>query len=152
MPMLWVNGTNDFAYPLDSWQKSYRLAKGSRTLCLRVRMPHGHGAAGENPEEIRVFADSIVCDSQPLVKITEQGHSDSDVWATFQSNVPIAKAELNYTLDQGRWQDRKWEQSPADVDSANPRAHAQIPTGAKVFYLNLFDDRNCVVSTEYFER
>ena len=24
MPMLWVNGTNDFAYPLPSWRKSYR--------------------------------------------------------------------------------------------------------------------------------
>src|SRR5262249_21875508 len=25
IPMLWVTGTNDFAYPLDSLQKSYRL-------------------------------------------------------------------------------------------------------------------------------
>lgn len=27
MPMLFVNGTNDFAYPMDSYQKSYRLVK-----------------------------------------------------------------------------------------------------------------------------
>ncbi|MBS0260973.1 MAG: acetylxylan esterase, partial [Planctomycetes bacterium] len=47
MPILWVNGTNDFAYPMDSWQKSYRLPTGDSTLCLRVRMPHGHGPAGE---------------------------------------------------------------------------------------------------------
>ena len=25
MPFLWVTGANDFAYPLDSLQKSYRL-------------------------------------------------------------------------------------------------------------------------------
>ncbi len=27
MPVLFVNGTNDFAYPLDSYQKSYRAAR-----------------------------------------------------------------------------------------------------------------------------
>jgi hypothetical protein len=32
MPMLWITGPNDFAYPPDSWQKSYRLPKGPRTL------------------------------------------------------------------------------------------------------------------------
>ncbi|MEI8019085.1 MAG: acetylxylan esterase, partial [Schlesneria sp.] len=54
MPILWVNGTNDFAYPMDSWKKSYLLPTGQRDLCLRVRMPHGHGPVGENPEEIHV--------------------------------------------------------------------------------------------------
>ena len=57
MPILWVNGTNDFAYPMDSWQKSYRLPASPRTLCLRIRMPHGHGPVGENPEEwVRTMA------------------------------------------------------------------------------------------------
>ncbi|MBM3457692.1 MAG: alpha/beta fold hydrolase, partial [Armatimonadetes bacterium] len=42
IPVLWVNGTNDFAYPLDSYRKSYRLPTGSRTLCVTVKMPHGH--------------------------------------------------------------------------------------------------------------
>ena len=59
MPMLWVTGTNDFAYPMDSLQKSYRLPQAERTLAIRVRMPHGHGAAGEKPGEIHAFADSL---------------------------------------------------------------------------------------------
>ena len=75
MPICWVNGTNDFAYPLDSWQKSYRQPKTDRTLCLRIRMPHGHGPVGENPEEIHVFANQFLKAGQPMVKITEQGHS-----------------------------------------------------------------------------
>ncbi|MFN9984211.1 MAG: alpha/beta hydrolase family protein, partial [Pirellula sp.] len=53
-PMLWVNGTNDFAYPMDSWLRSVKLHSPSE-LCMRIRMPHGHGPAGENPEEIHVF-------------------------------------------------------------------------------------------------
>ena len=152
MPLLWVNGTNDFAYPMDSWQKSYRLPKSPRTLCLRVRMPHGHGPAGENPEEIHLFANSILRQEKPLAAITDQGHAVEEAWATFKSDVPIAKAELAFTRDTGKWQDRKWEQLPADVDLKVNRVTAKIPTDAKVFYLNLFDDRQCAVSSQHVER
>src|SRR5262249_50279816 len=55
MPMLFVNGTNDFAYPLDSYQKSYRLVT-DRTQCVTVRMPHGH-KQGWTPVEIGLFVD-----------------------------------------------------------------------------------------------
>src|SRR5690606_22159173 len=59
MPMLWVNGTNDFAYTMNAHQKSYELPKGPRTLCIRARMPHSH-EAGWVPEEILRFAESVV--------------------------------------------------------------------------------------------
>lgn len=152
MPLLWVNGTNDFAYPMDSWKKSYLLPKTTRTLCLRVRMPHGHGPAGENPEEIHIFANSILKHDKPLATILEQGNSAEEAWATFQIAAPIASAELAWTRDVGRWQDRKWEQLPATVDAQAGRVSAKIPADAKVFYLNLFDDRKCAVSTQHVER
>jgi len=152
MPMLWVNGTNDFAYPPDSYQKSYRLPKSDRTLCIRVRMPHGHGPAGENPEELFIFANSILKKEPPLARITGQGNSNDEAWATFQSSVPITSAELAWTADTGRWQDRKWEQLPATIDAQTGRVSAKLPAAARVFYLNLFDDRKCAVSTEHVER
>ena len=152
MPLLWVNGTNDFAYPMDSWQKSYRLPNSPKTLCLRVRMPHGHGPAGENPEEIHIFANSILKQDKPLAEITEQGQTGDDAWAKFQSGVSIVSAELAWTRDVGKWQDRKWEQLPATVDSQAGRVSAKIPVEARVFYLNLFDDRQCAVSTQHVER
>ena len=49
MPWLWVTGSNDFAYTMDALQRSYRLPKGLRHLCIRLRMPHGHGGAGRKP-------------------------------------------------------------------------------------------------------
>lgn len=152
MPILWVNGTNDFAYPMDSWQKSYRLPNSPRTLCLRIRMPHGHGPAGENPEEIHIFANSILKQGAPLPKIIEQGQSEEEAWAKFETKVPITTAELAWTSGTGKWQDRKWEQSPATVDAAAGRVSAKIPADARVFYLNLFDDRHCAVSTQHVER
>ncbi len=152
MPICWVNGTNDFAYPMDSWQKSYRQPKTDRTLCLRIRMPHGHGPVGENPEEIHVFANQFLKSGKPMVKITEQGHSADEAWATFKSEVALTKAELSFTRDTGKWQTRKWEQIDAVIDAKTGRVTAKIPAEAKVFYLNLFDDRQCAVSTEHVEK
>lgn len=152
MPILWVNGTNDFAYPMDSWQKSYRLAKSDRTLCLRIRMPHGHGPVGEAPEEIHIFANQMLRKEKPLPTIGEQKFVGDELSATFQSEVPLTKAELCFTKDKGRWQDRNWESLPAQIDAATGRVSAKVPTDATVYYLNIFDDRNCAVSTEHLTR
>lgn len=147
MPLLWVTGSNDFAYTMNALRKSYLLPSGPRTLCVRLRMPHGHGGAGENPREIHVLADSLLKGGVPLPKITGQGRDGATVWATFESKTAITKAELNHTRDTGRWQDRKWEAVPATL--AGGRVTASLPPGTTVYYLNLFDDRDCVVSTEH---
>jgi hypothetical protein len=111
-------------------------------------MPHGHGP-GETPEEIRVFADSILKQGAPLPRITGQGRDGTNVWATYAAKVRVVRAELNYTKDAGRWQDRRWDSSAADL--ADTRASAALPPGTRVYYLNLFDERGCVVSTEHQE-
>jgi dienelactone hydrolase len=148
-PMLWVTGTNDFAYTFNALQKSYRLPKTPRTLAIRLRMPHGHGAAGEAPEEIRVFADSVLKGGKPMAKITSQGRDGMSVWATFEAPVPIVKTELLYTKDRGTWPERKWEAAPAAC--AAGKVTATLPEGVTVYYLNLYDERNCAVSTEHEE-
>lgn len=151
MPMLWVTGTNDFAYPMDSLQKSYRLPLGARTLCLRVRMPHGHGGAGENPEEIHAFADSIVNGKTLLATVTGQGRDGNDIWVSYTAGAPVARAELNYTQDTGNWQDRKWESMPAQLDAAQSRITATLPEATTVYYVNLIDNRDLVVSSEHVD-
>ena len=147
MPILWVNGSNDFAYPLGAMQRSYRLPLGPRTLCIRLRMPHGHGGAGENPEEIRIFTDSVLKGGKPLARITGSGREGASAWASYVSPVPVARAELNITRDTGRWQDRRWEALPATL--ADGRMSAPLPENTRVYYFNLFDERDCVVSTEH---
>lgn len=149
--MLWVTGSNDFAYPMDSLQKSYRLPTGPRTLCLRLRMPHGHGGAGENPKEIHAFAESIFNGKSPLTVITGQGRDGMNAWVSFKSKEPIVRAELNYTTDTGKWQDRKWESAPAPLDAAQGKATATVPEGTRVYYFNLTDASSLVVSSEHVE-
>ena len=150
MPMLWVTGTNDFAYPMDSLQKSYRLPPGPRTLAIRVRMPHAHGGPGENPEEIHAFANALFKQGKPMARITAQGQRGNIAFAKFAADVPVTKAELNFTRDTGKWQARKWETVPAQVKDGE--ATTEIPSGTTVYYLNLIDERGVVVSGEHAER
>ena len=150
MPMLWVTGTNDFAYTLNALQKSYWLPAGPRTLCIRPRMPHAHGGAGENPKEIHIFAESVVNGGAPLAKVTGQGRDGRKVWATFASAQPITKAALHFTKDTGLWPKRLWEEVPATIDAAG-RVDAVLPDGARVWFINVTDDRDCVASTEHEE-
>lgn len=152
VPFLWVNGTNDFAYPMDSWQKSYRLPTGAKQLCLRIRMPHGHGPAGENPEEIRVFADQLLQGRPALPRIVSAKIVGNQLMVTYTSEVDIVKAELSFTAEKGVWQDRKWEAVEVQINADEKNVVCDIPATATVFYLNLFDNRQCVVSTEHFER
>lgn len=143
MPMLWVTGTNDFAYPMGSLQKSYRLAGGPRTLAVRVRMKHGH-PDGAKPEEIFAYAGAMLRKEQPLARIEAAGRD----WVKFRGG--IVKAELNYTKARGKWQERLWETAPAEIRGKTARA--AVPEGATAWYFNLFDERGLVVSSEHFER
>ncbi len=150
-PKLWVTGTNDFAYPLDALQKSYKLAGGSSTLCVRLRMPHGHHGPGENPPEILAFANAIVGQEPALAKIEATGKDGDRVWAKYQSATRIQKAELLYTEDVGPWKDRRWKTSAATIDEPASTASGALPPGATVYYLNLTDERKLIVSTEHQE-
>ena len=148
MPMLWVTGSNDFAYTFNALQKSYRLHKTPRTLCIRLRMPHGHHA-GWAPKEIEAFAESVLNGAPSLTRVTGQGCDDRIAWATFESASPVVKAELNVTRDPEPWQKRKWEALPAQIEEG--KVSAQLPPGTTVYYLNLTDERGLLVSTEHAE-
>ena len=85
----------------------------------------------------------------PLLSITGSGRDGTNAWATYAAHTPIAKAELNYTRDTGRWQDRKWESVAAN--QTDGRVTVGLPEGTRVYYFNLVDQRGCVVSTEHEE-
>jgi pimeloyl-ACP methyl ester carboxylesterase len=147
-PFLWVTGSNDFAFPMDSLQKSYRALTVPYTLCVRLRMPHGHGAAGENPAEILAFADHITRGGKPLPTFTGVTRDGRKVAVSFASNGrTVAKAELNTTPDKGKWKERQWTAHPATL--RGNAVEAELPEGTTVWYVNLFTDDGLCVSTEH---
>lgn len=152
MPFLWVYGTNDSAYPLDSVQKSYRLLPASQsTLSTHVRMPHGHGGPGENPEEIHAFANHYLKGGPALARIRKQERKGNNVTIQYKSSRPIVRAELSFTKDHGSWLNRYWNTSAAQLNAKKRLVKATLPAGVNVYYVSLIDDKGLVVSTQHVE-
>ncbi len=149
MPFLWVTGTNDFAYPLDALQESYRLPSSRQNLSVRIRMPHAHGGPGENPDEIHAFADFHLNDGLPLPRFVSQEREESVLCATFDSEVPIIGAELLFTRDTGEVNQRLWESIPARLEPEKGEVGAVIPEGTTMCFFNLTDSRGLIVSSEH---
>jgi dienelactone hydrolase len=146
MPMLFVNGTNDFAYPLDSYRKSYRLVE-DRSLCVTVNMPHGH-PQGWAPAEIGLFADQHLRGGRPLPRIESCRREGDAVEVKFRAEVPVTRAALHFTTDSGPWKERKWKTQVLEVKGASVRA--ELPKGRPlVYFLTLTDGRKATVSTEH---
>ncbi len=155
MPFLWVTGSNDFAYPMDSLQKSYCALKVPHTLCVRLRMPHGHGAAGENPAEILAFADSVTRGGQPLPAFyprrargpdrkgrlrRERPHGREGRTQFHDAYRPVARARL-----AGR------SVAVKRSESGDGTLEAELPEGSTVWYFNLFTDDGLCVSSRHEE-
>ncbi len=150
MPLLFVNGTNDFAYPLDSYQKTYRLVD-RRQLCVTVNMPHGH-PQGWAPKEIGWFVDHQVRGGEALPRIAPQAlvaeDGGSATIRVVSANSP--KVRFHWTSDVGPWQRRKWQTVDATLD--NDTARATLPTERPlVGFFTLTDARGATVSCEHFE-
>jgi dienelactone hydrolase len=152
MPVLFVNGTNDFAYPLDSYQKSYRLVK-SRTLSVTVNMPHGH-PQGWAPATIGLFVDQYLKKGKKLPSfVGEMGyvHRGVGIFADirFQAPTPLKKAEVHWTFDTGAWQKRKWTTKSATIHEESIRG--ELPRFRPlVFFLTMVDGQGAIVSTEHY--
>jgi len=147
MPMLWITGTNDFAYPMGSLQKSYRLPAGPRTLCLPVNMIHDHSFTREGSAELHAFAEHLFNGGAPLATVTGQDIAGCEARVTFTAAVPIVKAEFNYTCDNGPWQERRWTIMKAELDDR--WAKAPVPVGITACYFNLLDEHGLMVSSEH---
>jgi cephalosporin-C deacetylase-like acetyl esterase len=151
MPMLWIAGNVDFAYPLGAVRESYRIAPGERFLSIIPGMKHSQ-PAGETPEEIRAFADQILKRGPPLPRCVGMEVHGRSVKAVFKSKTKLAAAELVYTTDSGPWQTRAWKVAPAELDPASGTAASQVPPEAAAFYLNVIDDRKLTASSEHVEK
>jgi dienelactone hydrolase len=147
LPMLWLSGTNDFAFWLPGLQASYRATPADDRLAIRLRMPHGHGA-GWAPGEIYAFADSILRDGTPLPRVVEQGRDDDHAWMTVESETTLESAQLLFTrATDEHWPDREWHTVPAQIDG--DCVSASVPDGATVYFLNVTDERGLLVSGEH---
>ncbi|MFN5799029.1 MAG: alpha/beta hydrolase family protein [Planctomyces sp.] len=146
-PILFLNGTNDFAYPMDSYRKCCRLVpEDLRTVSIIPRLPHGH--IWTFPE-VDAFIDSCLKNGQKLARIGPAQQAATDVSATVQATTDIREALLHYTADDGPWQNREWKSLTATISDG--RISATVPENARAWYLAVKDARGITVSGEHRE-
>jgi dienelactone hydrolase len=147
VPTLWVNGTHDKHYVLDSYAKSYSLVKGPKTFRIQPRMGHSH-PAGWAPKEIGIYIDSILKDGTPLPQVGKlQLTQDGTVKASIKSETKITKAELHYTTETGLRSARKWQSIPAKLNEGTATATG-LPGAANTWLMTITDDRDALVTSE----
>lgn len=154
-PMLWVDGTNDFAFSLDRVRRSAACAKGEQAFSVHLRMPHGQ-VEGAAPREILAFADHFARGGPALVRITEARCAAGSVSVRFAANGrQVVRAELLWTDDGAAvaWSKRRWQSRVLDgFDPASGAVSAAWPANAFQAVLSLLTDDGLIASTPVLSR
>ena len=145
VPILFVNGTNDVHYPLDSYQKSYDRVPGKKQIRIQDHMPHGHGV-GWAPVEIGIFIDSYCRGGAPLAVPGNPLIAGGQVSVTYTARVALKEAALHFTTDTGLRSKRAWQSVPATIGSDSVTA-PKPPADANTWFLSLTDERGAMVTT-----
>jgi len=145
-PILFLNGSHDFAYPFDSYQKSYRLVKPElRHVSVVMKLPHGH--IWTFPE-VDQFIDRAL-QHKPFPEIGPLKAEGQIVEG--KSTEALQSASLNYTTNSGPWQKREWTTIPATISEKSIKA--ELPKSTPLVYFITATNRDGLrISSEYFER
>lgn len=137
VPILFVNGTNDIHYPLDSYQKSFDVVPGRKQLRIEVNMRHSH-PAGWAPAEIGRFIDTYCRGSAPLPEGGPLRLVDGSVEMPLAPGAAVVSATLHFTTDTGLRSKRAWQSRPATVEAGRVRA-PRPPAEANTWFIALTD-------------
>jgi dienelactone hydrolase len=147
-PILFFDGSNDFAYPLDSLRSSYRLVPSRlRQVSVILDLKHGHIWTFD---EVDTFVNSHLRGEKPLPRLGPAKRKGDRASASVNSPVLLTEAALHYTSDGGEWQKRHWETVRAEIKAGT--VTAQLPEKRPlVWYLSVTDERGLRTGTEHEE-
>lgn len=146
VPILFVNGTNDKHYPLDSYMRSYDLVPGPKQLRIQAGMLHSH-QRGWEPAEVGLFIDQHINSGDALPKISEPKVRGRIAFVDVESAVPIQEGAIVYSTDNGPLIARKWKTTSAKLADDRKAMTAEIPANATAWLMTVTDTRNAMVST-----
>jgi dienelactone hydrolase len=144
-PILFVNGTTDFAYPLDSYQKSYRLVP-ARWRHVSVAVDRKHGHIWTFPE-VDAFVDHELRGEPPLARVRTPALTSTRLTVKLD-RATFNEASLCYTTNSGPWQKRIWQITPAQVEGG--QISAPLPSARPlVAFFAIQDSAGRHVSSEH---
>ena len=146
MRMFFVNGSNDFAYPLDSYMKTYRLVAGPlKNIRIEPAMKHGHIF---DVKEVLQFFDSVFKGGAPLLQVTRAQVEGAVVNAEVYGDSALKQATLQFTTGPHREnKTRTWQSRPLTIEGKRVRGEAP-PAESTAWYITVTDERDMQVSSE----
>ena len=134
VPIFFVNGTNDFAYPLDSFMKSHAdVQHAAKNVRIQVNMPHGH-EAGWAPAEIAAFVDAVVLGKPGLPVVDMPTADERGTRCRVTAGGPVASAAFVSTSDTGPINKLTWQTVAAEVDADGTLTGPALPADARAFF------------------
>lgn len=149
MPVAFLNGTNDFAYPMDSYARSCALVRTEKNYSIQLGMKHGHIF---DFKEFFGFADEYLKKATPMPVVAKPKIDDNQVSTTVASETKILSARLRFTTGPHKEnRQRKWQSRDLKVDGLRVRGEAP-PKDATVWYIEVTDEREYLLSSEVMVR
>ena len=132
--VLFINGTNDFAYPVESWQKTVEITpKAAQLMIPQIRHNHDYVA---KPKEIAPFMRSPT--DLPEISIPRQ--KGTRFVSTIKPKQSIQSATLVFTKEEAPNKERKWETLPAKIKNNQIKAKGEKGIKAAYFIVEYGDD------------
>lgn len=149
MPILWVNGANDFAFDVCNWNRSSGLSARS-FRALRPTMIHGHHD-GMMPPELEPFAAAVLAGREfPGFSKVLYNEATNQLGGKWHSEVKIAGAEIAWTRASGCWNDCLFRVMPAKLKQENGTVTGDLPSDWTAAYLILKDEAGLVYTSKVF--
>jgi len=148
MPVLFVNGGADFAYPPDSHAKTAALVKApGKNMHFVPNLRHGHFFG--RPKAVEVFIEHYLKGGVALPVVGPAAVAGDKAAATVTTKTKLSSASLCYTTSKpaGNNRARKWTEIPATIIDNRITADAP-PKDAVAWFLTVTDQRKVLVSSE----
>jgi|SaaInl6LU_22_DNA_1037377.scaffolds.fasta_scaffold07869_3 dienelactone hydrolase len=144
-PTLFVNGTNDFHFTMNSFTKTFEASNTEKYLYVKHNMKHGHGPGWE-PETIYNFANYITKNgNKPQSVVFKNTHANNTL--TFSSTDNIKSAKLYYTTNFADWGDKSYSWIETDANINKNSISVNLPKKAVAYFLNTTNPEGIEYST-----
>ncbi|WP_170126293.1 alpha/beta hydrolase family protein [Arenibacter echinorum] len=146
-PTLFVNGTNDFHFTMNSFTKTYEASKNEKYLYVEHNMKHGH-SPGWEPEEIYAFADNVVKKAgRPLIPKFQKLKRNNELIYVYEGKV--TEAYLYYTTDTADWgrDNYTWQQTNMRFYDNKKTISVTLPEDAQAYFVNIVDSEGLMYSS-----
>jgi dienelactone hydrolase len=144
-PTLFVNGTNDFHFTMNSFTKTFEASNTEKYLYVQHNMKHGHGQ-GWKPETIYDFANFITKnDKKPQTVTLKNIDANNTLYYSYTADIKSSK--LYYTTNFADWGGKNYHWIELKATVTENEISATLPKNAVAYFLNITNKKGIAYST-----